>query len=313
MFHYIAKRVFFAIPTVLAVLTLVFVLVRILPGDPAEAALGDYASQEAVEALRLKMGLNHSLPVQYLHFLADVLRGNLGTSMITGKSIAEQLAFVLPYTVDLTVASVLVGVVLGVPLGLYMALRHNRFGDYLGRIFSLVGLSIPAFYLGILLMLLFGITLDLFPVMGAGRREILSERLTYLVLPSVTLGLIMTAYVTRMTRSAMLNVLGEDYIRTAHGKGLFKRRVLVQHALCSALIPIISIVGLFTITLIGSSVMIETVFNRPGLGKLMIGAMKQRDYTMLQSIMIVYAGVILFVNLGTDLLYAVVDPRVRAE
>ena len=313
MLKYILRRLFLAIPTLLAVLTLVFVIVRILPGDPATAALGDYASAEAVEALRERMGLNYPLPVQYAQFLGSLLRGDLGTSMINGKSIAEQIRFVLPYTLDLTIASVLLGIVMGVPLGIYTALKRNSFGDYFGRVFSLAGLSIPAFYLGILLMLLFGVQWDLFPVVGAGKREILSSRLYHLVLPAFTLGLIMTAYVTRMTRSAMLNIMSEDYIRTARAKGLAERVVLNRHALRSALIPIVSIIGLFTVSLIGSSVMTETVFNRPGLGKLMVGAMKQRDYTMLQSIMVIYALFIVVINLLVDLLYGFVDPRVRYE
>ena len=311
MLKYIINRLLLSIPTLLAVLTLVFIIVRVLPGDPAEAALGDYASKEAVEALRVKMGLNKSLPAQYGEFLWNLVQGDLGKSMITGKPVAEQVLFVLPFTLDLTISSVIVGVILGVPLGIYTAVRRNSIGDYIGRVFSLAGLSVPAFYLGILMMLLFGVQIDLFPVVGAGDRDVLSDRIMHLVLPALTLGLIMMAYVTRMTRSAMLNILSEDYVRTARAKGLDERVIMLQHALRSALIPIVSIVGLFAISLIGSSVMTETVFNRPGLGKLMVGAMKQRDYTMLQSIMVIYALMIVVANLFIDILYGLVDPRVR--
>ncbi|MEM7029555.1 MAG: ABC transporter permease [Chloroflexota bacterium] len=311
MLKYVLNRLLLSIPTLLAVLTLVFIIVRVLPGDPAEAALGDYASKEAVEALRVKMGLNKPLPAQYVEFLWNLVQGDLGNSMITGKSVAEQIAFVLPFTLDLTISSVIVGIILGVPLGVYTAVQRNSVGDYVGRVFSLAGLSVPAFYLGILLMLLFGVQFDLFPVVGAGNRNIFSERFMHLVLPAMTLGLIMMAYVTRMTRSAMLNILSEDYVRTARAKGLSERIVMMQHALRSALIPIVSIVGLFAISLIGSSVMTETVFNRPGLGKLMVGAMKQRDYTMLQSIMVIYALMIVVTNLLVDVLYGFLDPRVR--
>ena len=268
MFRYILRRLILAIPTLLAVLTLVFVIVRVLPGDPAVAVLGDNASAEAVESLREKMGLNYSLPEQYVRFLGQLGRGDLGNSMITGRSIAEQIRFVLPFTLDLTIASIVLGILMGVPLGIYTALRRNGIGDYIGRIFSLAGLSIPSFYLGILLMLAFGVKLDIFPVVGAGDRAILSDRILHLVLPAFTLGLIMTAYITRMTRSAMLNILSEDYVRTARAKGLTENVVMTRHALRSALIPIVSIVGLFAVSLIGSSVMTETVFNRPGLGKL---------------------------------------------
>ena len=313
MFKYIARRLLLAIPTLLAVLTLVFLIVRVAPGDPATAALGDYASKEAVEALRAKMGLDAPLWLQYLRFLRDLTRGDLGNSLITGKSISEQITYVLPYTLELTLTAILIGSVLGIPLGVITALRRNTFIDYLGRVFSLAGLSVPAFYLGILLLLFFAVKIDLFPVVGGGDLDKLGDNLHHLFLPALTLGLIMTAYVTRMSRSAMLNILNEDYVRTARAKGLAERVVLVRHALRTALIPIISIIGVFAISLIGSSVMTEVVFSRPGLGKLMVGAMKQRDYTALQSIMVIYAFFIVLINLITDLVYGLVDPRIRYE
>ena len=313
MLVYMLRRLILAVPTLWAVLTLVFVIVRVLPGDPAQAVLGDYASQEAVQALRTRMGLDAPLIVQYGRFLGDLVRGDLGDSLITGKPVAEQIAFVLPYTLQLTLASIVVGVIFGVPLGIVTAIRRNGMVDYLGRVFSLAGLSVPAFYLGILLLLLFSVELGWFPVVGAGDPNQPGSILYHLVLPAFSLGLIMTAYVTRMTRSAMLNILSEDYVRTARAKGLHEKVVMVRHALRSALIPIVSIVGIFAVSLIGSSVMTEIVFSRPGLGKLMVGAMKQRDYTMLQSIMVVYAFMIVVINLVVDLIYGLVDPRVRYE
>ena len=313
MLKYIIQLLLLSIPTLWAVLTLVFVIVRVLPGDPAQAALGDFATPDAVEALRVRMGLDVPLYVQYVRFLTDLLRGDLGRSLITGVSVTDQIIFVLPYTLHLTFASILLGIISGVPLGIVTALRRNTAVDYMGRVFSLAGLSVPAFYLGIILMLLFSVRLRWFPVVGAGTPGDWGSILYHLVLPAFSLGLIMTAYVTRMTRSAMLNILSEDYVRTARSKGLSERVVLVRHALRSALIPIVSIIGIFTVTLIGSSVMTEIVFNRPGLGKLMVGAMKQRDYTMLQSIMVVYALIIVVINMGVDVLYGVVDPRVRYD
>ncbi len=311
MITYISRRMLLAIPTLLAVLTLVFIIVRVLPGDPAQASLGDYASAEAVEALRVRLGLDKPLPMQYVDFLGGIVRGDLGKSMKNGQPVADKIMFALPYTLELTFASVLVGVIMGVPLGILTALRRNGIADYIGRVFSLTGLSVPAFYLGIFLMLVFGVELGWFPVVGAGDRDSWISRVNHLVLPAFTLGLIMTAYVTRMTRSAMLNIMGEDYVRTARAKGLADRVVMVRHALRSALIPIVSIVGLFTISLIGSSVMTEIVFSRPGLGKMMVDSMKQRDYTTIQSIMVVYAFIIVLINLFVDILYGFVDPRVR--
>ena len=185
--------------------------------------------------------------------------------------------------------------------------------DYVGRILSLTGLSVPAFYLGIMLLLFFSIKLGLFPVVGGGDLSNIGETLYYLFLPALTLALIMMSYVTRMTRSSMLDILNEDYVRTARAKGLHERIVVYKHVLRNALLPILSVVGMFSIVLIGSSVMTEVVFSRPGLGKMLVGAMKQRDYIMLQSIMVVFSSMVVFINLFTDLAYGVVDPRIRYD
>jgi ABC-type dipeptide/oligopeptide/nickel transport system permease component len=310
MIRYVATRLVLSIPILLAVFTLVFFVVRVIPGDPAVAALGDYASQEAVEALRERMGLNEPLIVQYFRFLSSLLRGDLGNSMITGKPISEQVSYALPFSVELTLLSILVGTILGVPLGVFTAVKRNSFFDYLGRVVSLVGLSVPAFYFGILLILLFAIKIDLFPAVGGGDLKDPLDNLSHLVLPSLTLGLIMTTSVTRLSRSAMLNVLSEDYVRTARAKGLQERVVIVKHALRSAMVPIVSVVGLWAASLIGDSVMTEIVFSRPGLGKMLVGAIMQRDYAALQSIMVIYAGFVVIINLITDLIYGLVDPRI---
>lgn len=311
MIRYFIRRIILAIPILLAVFTLVFVVVRIIPGDPAQAALGDYASKEAVEALRERMGLNEPILMQYFRALGSMLRGDFGESLISGKPISEQVAYALPYTVQLTLAAVLVGVLFGVPLGLFTAMNRNNLIDYAGRIISLMGLSVPAFYFGILLMLAFAVKLDLFPAVGGGNiREDPLGSFEYLVLPALTLGLIMTTSVTRLTRSAMLNVLGEDYVRTARAKGLAEGVVVLKHALRAALLPIVSITGLWTASLIGDSVLTEVIFSRPGLGKMLVGAINQRDYTALQSIMVIYAAFVVVINLITDLTYGFLDPRI---
>jgi ABC-type dipeptide/oligopeptide/nickel transport system permease component len=294
----------------LAVLTLVFVVVRVIPGDPATAALGDYASQEAVEALRARMGLNDPLYVQYFRFLGDLLRGDLGTSMITGAPISETVLAVLPYTLQLTLSAVVVGGLLGVPIGIYTAVKRNSIADYLGRVFSLVGLSVPAFYLGILIMLLFAIKFKWFPAVGGGDLDDPKDNLMHLVLPALSLGLIMTTSVARLTRSAMLNVLSEHYVRTARSKGLKERVVILGHALRAALVPIVAIIGIWAANLVADSVLTETVFARPGLGKMLVGAIMQRDYTALQSVMVIYTVFIVVINLLVDLIYSVVDPRI---
>jgi peptide/nickel transport system permease protein len=308
---YITQRLVYSIPVFLGVATIVFLVVRVIPGDPAVSALGDYASKEAVEALRQRMGLNESLILQYVHFLGSLLRGDLGSSMITGSNIGDEILRVLPYTLELTVLAIIIGTVLGIPIGVYTAIHRNRLADYLGRILSLTGLSVPAFYLGILLMLLLAIQLNWVPAVGGGGMEDLGENLRHLVLPALTLGLVMTASVARLARSAMLNVLRQDYVRTARAKGLKERVVHLRHALRSALIPIVSVTGIWAVSLIGDSVTVELVFARPGLGKMMVGAILQRDYTALQSIMVVYTGFVVVINLLIDLIYGWVDPRIK--
>jgi ABC-type dipeptide/oligopeptide/nickel transport system permease component len=310
MARYLASRLLLAIPTVLAVLTLVFFVVRVIPGDPATAALGDYASQEAVNALRERMGLNDPLIVQYFNFLTDLLRGDLGTSMITGKEISELIKQVLPYTLELTFTAIIVGTMLGVPIGIFSAQRANTTADYIGRIVSLAGLSVPAFYLGILIMLLLAVKFPIFPAVGGGDLTDWKSNLMHLALPALTLGLIMTASVTRLTRSAMLNVLKDDYVRTARAKGLAERVVTLRHALRAALVPIVSIIGIWAASLVADSVLTETVFARPGLGKMLVGSIMQRDYTALQSVMVIYALFVVGINLITDVVYSVVDPRI---
>ncbi len=311
MILHIGRRLLLAIPTLLAVFTIIFIIVRVAPGDPAVAALGDYASADAVEALRARMGLNEPLWKQYLTFLGDLTRGDLGRSLISQKPVSEQIGFVLPYTLELTTAAILVGLLLGIPTGVITAIRRNTATDYVGRMLSLLGLSFPSFYLGILFMFFFAVRLGLFPAVGSAPFSEPARNLHYLVLPALTLGLIETAYIARMTRSVVLTILTDDYIRTARAKGLEEWVVLVKHALRAALIPIVSLVGIFAISLIGSSVLVEEVFARPGLGKLMVGATKQKDYTTLQSIMVVYALIIVIINLVTDIIYTYVDPRVR--
>lgn len=311
MLRYVAQRLLFSIPVFLGVLTIVFFVVRVIPGDPAIAALGDYASKEAVEALRERMGLNEPLLVQYFRFLGDLVRGDFGDSMITGKPVREQVAHVLPYTIELTALAILIGIVLGIPIGVYTAANRNRLPDYVGRVLSLAGLSVPAFYLGILLILLFAIELQWLPAVGGGDLDDPRDNLSHLILPALTLGLVMTASVARLARSAMLNVLSQDYVRTARAKGLQERVVLLRHALRSALVPIVSLSGIWAVSLIGDSVTTELVFARPGLGKLMVGAILQRDYTALQSIMVIYTAFVVVINLAADLIYGLVDPRVR--
>ena len=310
MTAFLIRRIAFAFVTLFAVLTLVFVLVRIVPGDPAQVILGDQASREAIEALHEKLGLNKPILVQYGEFLSGALRGDWGVSMVSGRPVMSEVLNVLPWTIELTLVSLALGVVIGVPLGVLAAVRRNRFFDYVARIASLLGLSFPAFVSAIILLFLFAIEVHWFPVISArsGSVEAWTQSIT---LPAINLGLISAAYITRVTRSSMLEVLSEDYVRTARAKGVPAGLVVWRHALRNALIPIITVVGLYLSILIGNSVLTEIVFSRPGLGKLIVGALSQRDYTMLQGMMVIYTLAVVLVNLLVDLAYGVVDPRVK--
>jgi ABC-type dipeptide/oligopeptide/nickel transport system permease component len=308
---YAIRRLLAAIPTLLAVLTLVFIIVRIVPGDPAYAILGDRATPDAVAALHAKLGLDRPLWLQYVSFLGRSLTGDFGTSMATGEPILHRIGAALPPTIELTLAAMVVGVAAGVPVGVASALHRNRAIDLGARLLSLVGLSFPVFVSGVFLLLAFAVHWRLFPVLGDLRAGDVLGNLHKLVLPALTLGLVMAAYVIRVTRSAMLQVLGEDYIRTARAKGVPRRRVVWRHGLRNAAMPVVTVVGLYVGLLLGNSALTEIVFNRQGLGSVIIGALNARDYTMLQGLMVVYCFLIVVVNLVTDILYGVIDPRVQ--
>lgn len=301
-----------ALVTGFTVLTLVFVIVRVLPGDPAQVILGDMASQESLEALRSRLGLDRPLPTQYFDFIRGAVTGDWGVSMVTGRPVVSEIMTVLPWTIELTVVSLVLGAVTGIPLGVWAAINRNRVVDYAVRIASLLGLSFPAFVSAVILLLVFAIQLRWFPVISAGSGSV-AAWFQSITLPALSLGLIMAAYITRVTRSAMLEVLSEDYVRTARAKGVPRRTVVMRHALRNALIPIITVVGLFLGIQIGNSVLTEIVFNRPGLGKLIVGALNQRDYPMLQGMMVIYTLIVVFVNMLTDIAYGFVDPRIKLQ
>jgi glutathione transport system permease protein len=309
---FLVRRLGFALITLFAVLTIIFLIVRILPGDPAQVILGDQADAATVAALRTRLGLDQPLLVQYAGFLAGALRGDWGVSLVTGRPVVQEVLSVLPWTVELTVYALLIGAVTGIPLGVWAAVNRNHATDYIVRMVSLLGLSFPAFVSGILLLIGFAIQLRWFPVIS-GQRGTWNAWLQSLALPAINLGLIMAAYITRVTRSAMLEVLSEDYVRTARAKGVPWPAVVWRHALRNALIPIITIVGLYLGVLIGNSVLTEIVFNRPGLGKLIVGALNQRDYTMLQGMMVIYTLLVVLINLATDIVYGIADPRVKLQ
>ena len=313
MTKYIIRRLLLTIPVLIIVSSLIFFAMRILPGDPAIAALGDRATTASLETLRAKWGLNKPLLNQYFDFWQALCRGDLGRSYSTNKSVNQLLLSALPQTFSLTFGMIIVGVLIGVPLGTLTAVKRGTFWDSFGRMVSLVGISAPLFYIGVILLLLFSVHWRLFPVMGSGAADDLWDQFYHLILPSITGGLGFGAYLTRLTRSNMLNVMNEDYIRTARAKGLRESRVIFKHGLRNVLISIATFVGMYIIVYAGNAVLVEIVFTRPGLGRLIMGAVKQRDYMVIQSIMLLFAVLVIVMNLVVDIAYAFLDPRISHE
>ena len=311
MVRYILIRFLDAIPTVLMVLTLVFIAMRILPGDPAISALGDNATAEQLAAFRDRMGLNAPLWQQYLTFLWNMLTLDFGRSLMNNTSVNALIAYNLPYTIELTIASVLMGVAIGVPFGVWAATHANEAPDSAMRGFSLIGYAVPDFYLGALLLITFALNLGWFPINGGGDGPI--DRLYHVFLPALTLAFIKGAFLGRLTRTALLEVLGRDFVRTARAKGAREPRVIYRHGLRNALLPLTTGLGLSTLSALSGSVAVELVFNRPGLGKMLISAIAERDYAVIQAGVTVFALFVVAVNLLMDLIYVLVDPRIRVK
>jgi len=294
------------LPTLLGVTIVIFLLVRLVPGDPARLAAGLLATNEEVERIRVELGLNRPLYAQYLLFLRDILSGNLGLSSITRTSVATEIGARFGATLSLALTSIALATVLGVIAGVSSAASHNSLLDYTVTVVALAGVSIPVFWLGIMLMLLFAVHLHWLPAGGFGSPY-------HHVLPSITLAAFSIAIIARITRSTLLETLGMDYVRTARAKGLSQRIVVYRHALLNALIPVITVVGLQFGTLLGGAVLTETTFAWPGLGRLLVGAISARDYPVIQGIVLLFATLFVTVNLAVDILYAYVDPRIRYE
>jgi peptide/nickel transport system permease protein len=311
MIRYIGNRVLDSAMTVLLVLTLVFLAMRVLPGDPAVAALGDTAAPEQLAAFRERLGLNAPLPVQYLQFVWNMLRLDFGRSFLTNEPIGAMLAANLPYTIELALLAMVFGMALGVPAGVVSATQRGSAVDYLARVLALLGFCVPEFYLGALLLIAFALKLDLFPIMGGG--EGLVDRVHHLILPAATLGLVMAAFTCRLTRSSLLEVLRKDFVRTARAKGAPRRVVIYRHALRNALIPVVTGFGLYILSMLSGSISIELVFSRPGVGSVLVNGILSRDYPVVQAGLVVFALFVVVVNMSMDLLYGIIDPRIRAS
>jgi peptide/nickel transport system permease protein len=303
---YIARRVLVAVPTLVGVATVIFLLVRLLPGDPARVIAGVLASPEDVARIRHQLNLDQPGWQQYLGFLARLLHGDLGTSTHTGQPVLNEVATRIPYTAELAFLSITIAILVGVTLGVMAATRHNTRLDLVISGASVAGVSIPVYWLGLMLVVVFAVWLKILPAAGAGEP-------TSIILPALTLASFSVGFISRQTRSAMLEVLGQDFVRTARAKGAGRRDVLVRHALRNALLPVVTTIGLQFGTLLGGAVLTETVFAWPGMGRLLVDSIFFRDFPVVQGVVLLIAVAFIAVNLVTDVIYAYVDPRIRYD
>jgi peptide/nickel transport system permease protein len=312
--RYAARRVGALVVTLFFVSALVFVVVRVLPGDPAAIIMGTEGSREAADRLREAMGLNRPLVVQYVDWVSGALRGDLGRSLQYDLPVGQLIASRLSVTVPLALMAAVFMIAAAVPLGLYAATRHRRAGDYIAMVVSQVGISIPQFWAGLLLILVFSVTLGWVQSGGfEGWSSGVAAALRSLVLPAIALGLFQAAVLVRATRSAVLDVLREDYVRTARAKGLSERRVVGRHTLRNALIPIVTVAGVQVGQLLAGAIILESVFALPGLGRLALGAISARDLPVVQGVGLFIASTIVVINFAVDLAYGLLDPRIRYE
>lgn len=312
MYRYILKRLGGGLIVMFVVATMVFVIVRVIPGDPAAIMLGPDATAADVASLRERMGLDEPLPVQYAVYLGSTLIGDLGQSIFLNRPVLQAIAERAEPTLCLTLMSIVIAILIGVPAGIVSAVNRGRVLDQATLGVAMLAASVPSFWLGLLFIQKFSVDLGWFPVAGYGDPGAgFLERMRHLVLPSIVLGLLSSALITRFTRGSMLDVLGEDYVRTGRSKGLGERAVIMKHAFRNALIPILTVIGLSMALLLGGAVVTETVFGLPGIGNLVVSAVLRRDYPVIQGALIVIAAIYVMVNLLIDLAYLLVDPRVR--
>ena len=301
---YVGRRIAQAILVVLGVSLIVFVLVRLTPGDPVRSYLGETATDQQVAEYRHYLGLDEPLPLQYVRFLQRMVVGDLGNSLFYHQPAVKVLQEHLPATLQLSLASLVLALLIALPLGVLSAVKRDSFWDYAGMALAMLGQSLPAFWLGLVLMLIFAVNLHWLPTSG-------NNGPLYLVLPSVTLGAYMAGLFTRLVRSGMLDVLGDDYVRTARAKGLPERAVLYVHAFRNMAIPLVTVVGLQLGTLLGGAVVVETVFSWPGIGTAAVTGIGARDYALVQGVVLVVSVIFVAVNVLIDVLYAYIDPRIH--
>ena len=313
LIKYVLRRLMILVPVLFIVTILISSLIYFSPGDPVRVMLGLRANEESVAKIRVELGLDKPYYIRYLKWLGNVSRGNLGKSLQRNEDVRDMIMERLPATLELTVFAVLVAVLLAIPIGVISATRVNTFLDNLLSFFSLFWISMPGFWVAMIAVMLLSMTLHLFPISGRGGPIWTLEGMRYLALPGLILGIRQVAIISRLIRAGMLEILNEDYIRTARSKGLAEKSVIYKHALRNAMIPTVTIFGLQIPELLSLAVIIETVFAWPGTGRLLVDAVLKRDYTLVQGIVLVYALLVILMNLIVDLLYPYIDPRIKHE
>jgi peptide/nickel transport system permease protein len=331
---YIAKRLLHLALIMLGVSVLVFLMLRMIPGDPARLLLGEFATQEDLARLRTQMGLDRSYPVQFGIYLASILQGDLGSSLRNGAPVAMEIGMRLPATLELAVAAMLIASLVGIAAGVMSSVRQYSVFDYGSMFMALIGVSMPIFWLGLMLMYLLAVMFPIMPMMGrigmgaepamvtglmlvdtllAGRAGGFLDALHHLVLPAFTLATVPMAIIARITRSAMLEVLNKDYVRTARAKGMGEAVVILRHALRNAFLPVVTVLGLNLGLLLSGAVLTETIFSWPGLGRYVVDSLMARDYAAVQGCILIFAALMAFINLIVDLVYVLLDPRIRVH
>ncbi|MCW3790432.1 ABC transporter permease [Paenibacillus sp. LS1] len=311
---YIIKRIGALIPTLFIMSVVVFLIVYLIPGDPARVMLGDGADEQTISALRSQMGLDAPLLEQYVIWVSGALSGNLGESYFLGKSVASAIGEYIQPTLSLSILAMVFSVLIAIPLGISAAMNRGGWADKLLTVYSLLGITIPGFLLSLFLVLLFAVQLKWLPVSGyASIQSGMIPFLRHLVLPAISIGLVMSSIIARMVRLSVLEVMNQGYVKTARSKGVSRRRLVYKHILRNALIPVITVIGGTFGTLLAGAAVIETIFNIPGIGQLLVHSVERRDYAVIQGVVLFIALIYVLVNLIVDLLYAVVDPRVRLE
>jgi len=331
---YISRRLFHVLLIMLGVSVLVFLMLRMIPGDPAQLLLGEYASPAELERLRVQLGLDKSLSTQYGIYIKNILQGDFGKSLRTGAPIIDEIGVRLVATLELSVAAMVIATILGIGAGVISSVRQYSIFDYGSMFLALIGVSMPIFWLGLMLIYLLSVKFPVLPMMGritmgleapsvtglvvidtliAGRLDGLVDALRHLILPSFTLATIPMAIIARITRSSMLEVLNRDYVRTARAKGMHEAVVILRHALRNAFLPVVTVIGLNLGLLLGGAVLTETIFSWPGLGRYVVDSLMGRDYAAVQGCILIFAVLMTLINLTVDLIYALLDPRIRVH